>query len=67
MRPSGRRPDELRSISFSANFTMHAEGAVLACFGNTQVLCTASVEPKVPPFLKGVRHAAAVDAHALAP
>jgi ribonuclease PH len=53
MRPSGRRPDELRSISFSANFTMHAEGAVLACFGNTQVLCTASVEPKVPPFLKG--------------
>lgn len=53
MRPSGRRPDEMRQVSFSPNFTIHAEGSVLARFGHTQVLCTASVEPRVPPFLKG--------------
>jgi ribonuclease PH len=43
----------MRTISFTPKFTMHAEGSVLACFGNTQVLCTATVEPRVPPFLKG--------------
>jgi ribonuclease PH len=53
MRPSGRSPDELRNISFTRNFTRHAEGSVLVEFGDTKVLCTASVEEKVPPFLRG--------------
>lgn len=53
MRPSGRQPDELRSVSFTRNYTCHAEGSVLVAFGNTKVLCTASVEERVPPFLKG--------------
>jgi ribonuclease PH len=53
MRPSGRAPDELRQVTFNTNFTMHAEGSVLAVFGNTQVLCTASVENRVPPWLRG--------------
>ncbi len=53
MRPSGRAPDEMRAISFDTHFTMHAEGSVLVSFGNTKVLCTASVEEKVPPFLRG--------------
>jgi len=52
-RPSGRRPDELRAVRFEAGFTRHAEGSVLAEFGNTRVLCTASVETGVPPFLRG--------------
>ncbi|NLD09085.1 MAG: ribonuclease PH [Xanthomonadaceae bacterium] len=53
MRPSGRNADEMRSLEFIPNFTMHAEGSVLSCFGNTKVLCTASVEERVPPFLRG--------------
>src|SRR5262245_9301199 len=53
MRPSGRRPDELRAVRFTPRYTRHAEGSVLAEFGDTRVLCTASFEPKVPPFLKG--------------
>ena len=53
MRPSGRQPDELRPVSFSTGFTRHAEGSVLVCFGETRVVCTASVEPRVPPWLKG--------------
>jgi ribonuclease PH len=53
MRPSGRRPDEMRPVRFTPNFTRHAEGSVLVEFGDTRVLCTASVEAKVPPFLKG--------------
>ncbi|MEM7281471.1 MAG: ribonuclease PH, partial [Pseudomonadota bacterium] len=53
MRPSGRRPDQLREISFRRKYTMHAEGSVLAEFGNTQVLCTASFEERVPGFLRG--------------
>jgi ribonuclease PH len=53
MRPSGRDPDQMRTVSFTPQFTIHAEGSVLCCFGNTQVVCTASVEPRVPPFLKG--------------
>ena len=53
MRPSGRSRDEMRQVRLTPHFTRHAEGSVLAEFGETRVLCTASVEPKVPPFLKG--------------
>lgn len=53
MRPSGRQPDHLRPIRFTRNFTRHAEGSVLVEFGDTQVLCTASVEESVPGFLRG--------------
>ena len=52
-RPSGRAANELRTIEIIRQFTMHAEGSVLISFGNTKVLCTASVEQRVPPFLKG--------------
>jgi ribonuclease PH len=52
-RPSGRAPDELRQVSFARRHTKHAEGSVLVAFGDTQVLCTASVEDSVPPFLRG--------------
>jgi ribonuclease PH len=52
-RPSGRAPDELRAVHFTRHFTRHAEGAVLVEFGNTRVLCTASVEEVVPGFLRG--------------
>lgn len=53
MRPSGRSPDQMRDIRFTRQFTMHAEGSVLVEFGNTRVLCTASVEDGVPRFMKG--------------
>jgi ribonuclease PH len=53
MRPSGRKPDELRAVSFTRAFTKHAEGSCLVRFGDTHVLCTASLEEKVPPWLKG--------------
>jgi ribonuclease PH len=53
MRPSGREADELRNVSITRNYTCHAEGSVLIACGNTQVLCTASVESRVPPFLRG--------------
>ena len=52
-RPSGRAPDELRPLSFVRGYTAHAEGSVLVGFGGTRVLCTASVEDGVPPFLRG--------------
>jgi len=52
-RPSGRAPDELRAVRFTRQFTKHAEGSVLVEFGNTHVLCTASVEEGVPGFLRG--------------
>ena len=52
-RPSGRAPDELRPVRFTRAHGKHAEGAVLIEFGDTQVLCTASVEENVPPFLRG--------------
>jgi ribonuclease PH len=52
MRPSGRQPDDLRSVSFEPHFTKHAEGACLVRFGDTHVLCTASLEDRVPPFLR---------------
>ncbi len=51
-RPSGRRADELRAVRIQRGYTKHAEGSVLVEFGDTRVLCTASVEDKVPPFLK---------------
>ena len=52
MRPSQRAADELRPISFDRNYTRHAEGSVLVCFGDTKVLCTASVVDGVPRFLR---------------
>ena len=53
MRPSGRAPDEMRKIELITNFTKHAEGSVLVSFGDTRVLVTASVEERVPPFMRG--------------
>jgi len=53
MRPSGRAPDQMRTLSFEPGFTIHAEGSCLVSFGDTRVLVTASVEDKVPPFLRG--------------
>jgi ribonuclease PH len=53
MRPSGRAPDQMRTLSFEPGFTRHAEGSCLVSFGDTRVLVTASVEEKVPPFLRG--------------
>jgi len=52
-RPSGRQPDQLRPVVIQRGFTRHAEGSVLVCFGETRVLCTASVENRVPGFLRG--------------
>lgn len=53
IRPSGRRPNELRDIRITRQYTKHAEGSVLVEFGDTKVLCTASVEDKIPVFLRG--------------
>jgi len=53
MRPSGRQPDQLRDIRFTRQYTKHAEGSVLVEFGDTRVLCTASIEERIPPWLKG--------------
>ncbi|MDO3381347.1 ribonuclease PH [Gilvimarinus algae] len=52
-RPSGRLPEQLRPITLTRQFTKHAEGSVLVAFGDTKVICTASVVPGVPPFLRG--------------
>jgi ribonuclease PH len=52
-RPSGRAPDELRPVRFTRGFIKHAEGSTLVEFGDTRVLCTASIEDSVPPFLRG--------------
>ena len=52
-RPSGRRPDQMREVSFEVGFTKQAAGSVLASFGNTRVLCTASISEGVPGFLRG--------------
>ncbi len=52
-RPSGRLPDQMREVSIQRGFTRHAEGSVLVSFGDTRVLCTASVENRVPGFLRG--------------
>lgn len=53
MRPSGRAPDELRPVRLTRHYTRHAEGSVLVEFGETRVVCTASVEDGVPQFLRG--------------
>jgi len=53
MRPSGRAPDEMREIIIETGFTRHAEGSCLISFGDTRVLCTASVEERLPPWLRG--------------
>jgi len=53
MRPSGRAPDQMRAITIETGFTVHAEGSVLIGFGDTKVLVTASIEERVPPFLRG--------------
>jgi ribonuclease PH len=53
MRPSGRDPATMREVCFVPDFTKHAEGSVLACFGDTQVLCTASIEERVPGWMRG--------------
>lgn len=53
MRPSGRNPDKIRNIKITRQYTKHAEGSVLVEFGDTKVLCNATVEERIPPFLKG--------------
>jgi ribonuclease PH len=53
MRPSGRAADQLRELVITRGYTIHAEGSVLVAFGNTKVLCTASIEETLPGFLKG--------------
>ncbi len=53
MRPSGRKLDEIRSVTIETNVTKHAEGSCLIKIGDTHVLCTATVEDRVPPFVKG--------------
>lgn len=53
MRPSGRAPDEMRAITIETNYTKHAEGSCLISFGETKVLCTASIEERIPPWLRG--------------
>jgi ribonuclease PH len=53
MRPSGRAPDQMRAITMEPGFTRHAEGSCLVSFGDTRVLCTASVETSLPPWLRG--------------
>ena len=52
-RPSGRAADQLRTVSIERHFTRHAEGSVLVSYGDTRVLCTASIEERVPPWLRG--------------
>src|SRR5471030_1069836 len=52
MRPSGRAPDQLRKISLEPGFSRHAEGSCLVKFGDTHVLCTASIDEKVPPWMR---------------
>ena len=52
MRPSQRRPDQLRPVHFTRNYTKHAEGSVLVEFGDTKVICTVSIDESVPPFLR---------------
>jgi ribonuclease PH len=52
-RPSGRAPDEMRTITIETGYTKHAEGSCLIGFGDTKVLCTASIEERIPPWLRG--------------
>ena len=67
MRPSQRRPDELRAIRITRNFTCHAEGSVLIEFGATKVLCTASVLEKQPPHLRGTERGWATAEYGMLP
>ena len=53
MRPSGRKLDELRNVSIETNVTMHAEGSCIIKMGDTHIICTATIEDRVPPFIKG--------------
>ena len=53
MRPSGRAADDIRRVTFTPDFTIHAEGSVLTEFGDTRVLCTATIEDRVPPWMRG--------------
>ena len=53
MRPSGRKLDELRKVSIETNITMHAEGSCIIKMGDTHIICTATIEDRVPPFIKG--------------
>ncbi len=53
MRPSNRNPDQMRQVKLTRNYTMHAEGSVLVEFGNTKVLCTASVDTRLPGWMRG--------------
>ncbi len=53
MRPSGRAPDQMRALTIETGFTKHAEGSCLISFGETRVLCTASIEGRIPPWLRG--------------
>ena len=53
MRPSGRELDELRNVSIETNITMHAEGSCIIKMGDTHIICTATIEDRVPPFIKG--------------
>ena len=53
MRPSGRAADDIRHVTFTPDFTIHAEGSVLTEFGDTRVLCTATIEDRVPPWMRG--------------
>ncbi|MDH5359861.1 MAG: ribonuclease PH [Gammaproteobacteria bacterium] len=53
MRPSGRKPEQMRNVSITRNYTKHAEGSVLVEFGETKVLCTASVETRIPGWMRG--------------
>ena len=53
MRPSKRAPDEMRAVTLERNVSKHAEGSCLVKFGDTHVLCTASLEERVPPWLRG--------------
>ena len=53
MRPSGRKLDEMRNVSIETNITMHAEGSCIIKMGDTHIICTATIEDRVPPFIKG--------------
>jgi ribonuclease PH len=56
MRPSGRKPDQMRPVTFTPEYTKHAEGSVLAEYGDTRVVCTASIENRVPPWMRNAGH-----------
>ncbi|NBP72923.1 MAG: ribonuclease PH, partial [Alphaproteobacteria bacterium] len=56
MRPSGRSPDQMRSVTLETGFTPYAEGSCLAKFGDTHVLCNATVEERVPPWMRNSGH-----------